>query len=247
MFIILLITTVFGQHITNNFKTPFTSAKDSYKINARPSSSIFKNENELFIREKCNTCCRIVIVSDYNFHKKRLFNENDEDTRFVMDMEFDDISGARNAESNYEQTILLRPLNMNNILQQFEFYSYKMINSFFIPQRVHDIRSGIVKGNKLIIWQKKAPLLESTNNQRFVYIHPYISSFYKNMNNIYTKYQKHFYAPFYTSEHVCYEAVTNEYQRWTGNQQLTVLGENYQIKINSCSNDPKQFFTPIYI
>lgn len=245
--IILMIYMIYAQVITNDFSTSFTSAKNSYRIKAKPSDSIFKNKNELFLRDKCSTCCRVVMVSDYNFNKKQLFESNDEDQRFAMDMEFDDISGTRNAETNYEQTILLRPLNMDNILQQFELYSYKMINSFFIPHRVHDIRSGIKKGNKLIIWQKKPPLDVSTNNQRFVYIHPYKSSYYNNMNEVYTNYQKHFYAPFYTTEPVCYEAVTHNYQRWTGNKYLTVLGENYQIQINACSDNPKQFFTLIYV
>ena len=176
--IILMIYMIYAQVITNDFSTSFTSAKNSYRIKAKPSDSIFKNKNELFLRDKCSTCCRVVMVSDYNFNKKQLFESNDEDQRFAMDMEFDDISGTRNAETNYEQTILLRPLNMDNILQQFELYSYKMINSFFIPHRVHDIRSGIKKGNKLIIWQKKPPLDVSTNNQRFVYIHPYLLGLY---------------------------------------------------------------------
>lgn len=244
---ILLFSPLLAQIITTDFNTPFTSAKNSYRIKSKPSSNIFYNKNELFSRDKCKTCCRTIIVSDYNFNQKRLFKNGDIESRFAMDMEFDDISGIRNAESGYEQTILLRPLNMNNILQQFEFYSYKMINCFFIPQRVHDIRGGIKIGNKLIIWSKKPPLDVNTNNQRFVYIHPYSVNYYNKMDNIYTKYQKHFYAPYYTSNYLCYEAVTNEYQRWTGNNLLRVLSENYQIKINTCSEEPKQFFTLIYI
>lgn len=246
-FIILLLLPTLGQVITDEFNSPFTSAKDSYRIKAKPSSDIFKNTNGLFDRNKCQTCCKTVIVSDFNFVTKQLFTPNDKDQRFALDMEFDDISGVRNAESSFEQTILLRPLNMNNILQQFEFYSYKMINLFFIPQRVHDIRGGIKIGNKLIIWNKKAPLATSTNNQRFVYIHPYHPYYYNSMDSIYTNYQKHFYAPYYTKENVCYEAVTNEFQRWTGNKYLIVIGDRYQVKINKCSNDPKQFFTIINI
>ena len=246
-FIILILTLIQAQVITNDFNSHFTSAKDSYRIKAKPSLSIFKNANELFERNKCQTCCRTIIVSDFNFATKQLFTLNDKDQRYAMDMEFDDISGVRNTESNFEQTILLRPLNMDNILQQFEFYSYKMINLFFIPHRVHDIRGGIKIGNKLIIWEKKQPLAVSTNNQRFVYIHPYNKNCYKHMNEIYTNFQKHFYAPYYTNGNVCYEAVTNEYQKWTGNKYLTVIGKHYQIKINKCSDDPKQIFTIINI
>lgn len=246
-FIIFILTLIQAQIITNDFNSPFTSAKNSYRIKAKPSSNIFKNDNELFDRNKCQTCCRSIIVSDFNFHTNQLFTPEDKHQRFVMDMEFDDISGIRNTESNFEQTILLRPLNKNNILQLFEFYSYKMINLFFIPHRVHDIRGGIKIGNRLIIWKKKEPLAISTNNQRFVYIHPYNKKYYNSMNQIYTNFQKHFYLPFYTTENVCYEAVINEYQRWSGNKHLTVLGNHYQIRINKCSDDPKQIFTIINI
>ena len=246
-FIIFVFISIEAQVITNDFNSYFTSAKNSYRIKSKPSSAIFKNANELFDRNKCQTCCKSVIVSDFNFVTNQLFTPNDRDQRFAMDMEFDDISGIRNTESNFEQMILLRPLNMNNILQSFEFYSYKMINLFFIPHRVHDIRSGIKIGNRLIIWGKKAPLASSTNNQRFVYIHPYNKYYYNSMNSVYTNFQKHFYAPYYTNENVCYEAVINEYQTWTGNKHLTVIGKHYQIKINKCSDNPKQIFTIINI
>lgn len=246
-FIIFTFVLIKAQIITNDFNSHFTSAKDSYRIKSKPSSSIFKNDNEIFIRNKCQTCCKSIIVSDFNFITNQLFTIYDKDQRYAMDMEFDDISGVRNTESNFEQTILLRPLDMNNILQQFEFYSYKMINLFFIPHRVHDIRGGIKIGNKLIIWEKKPPLAASTNNQRFVYIHSYNKNYYNSMDSIYTNFQKHFYAPYYTKDKLCYEAVLNEYQKWTGNKYLTVIGKHYQIKINKCSNDPKQIFTIINI
>lgn len=249
LFLYLLFSVSIAQVVTNNFNVPFTSAKDSYRVQKMPSQDNFRNLNELFNRNKCSTCCRVMFVSDYNFDKGRQFTLEDDrnnDTRYVMDMEFDDISGVRAAEGNYEQTILLRPINKENSLQYFELNAYKMINMFDVPGRVHDIRSGISIGNKLIIWSKKEPLLESTNNQRFVYTYPYQSSYLNGLPEVYKKYQKHFHAPYYTNNDVCYEAVTNGKQTWTGNKHLTVKGKSYQIKINECSDKAEQFFIPIF-
>lgn len=228
-----------------NFDIPFTSEYKSYQVQKSPESGIFINNNELFDRNKCSTCCRVSFVSDYNFNKKRQFEPSDTDQRFAMDMEFDDKRSIRATEGNYEQTILLRPLNPENELQRFELNSYKMINMFASPKRVHDIRSGIVKNNKLIIWKKKAPLLASTNNQRFVYTYPYDKKYY--IDSVYINYPKHFYAPYYLKEPVCYEAYTGAPQTWTGNKNLKVIGDNYQIRINGCSDDPKQIFIPIFV
>jgi galactose-inhibitable lectin light subunit len=233
-----------------DFNIQFTSKYDSYQIQNHPEANVFKDLNQLFDREKCKTCCRVSFVSNYNFDAKRGFTKDDDNRsyrRFAMDMEFDDKRSVRLAEGEYEQCILLRPLNKNNELQWFELNAYKMINSFPIPKRVHDIRSGIKKNNKLIIWKKKPPLNTGTNNQRFVYTYPYGKNYYNINNDIYINYPKHFYAPFYTTEPVCYEAVTNSYQRWTGNKMLTVIDDNYQIQINECKDDPKQEFIPIFI
>lgn len=219
-----------------NFNIPFTSEYDSYQIQNPPEKNIFISENELFQRDKCKTCCKVAFVSNYEFG---------DNNYYAMDMEFDDKRSIRLSEGNYEQCILLRPLNPDNELQHFELNSYKMINMFASPKRVHDIRSGIVKGNKLIIWKKKAPLLESTNNQRFVYTYPYPKKYFK--ESIYINYPKHFYAPYYLTEPVCYEVHLGVQQRWTGNKNLNVIGKNYQIKINSCKNDKIQEFIPIFI
>lgn len=233
-----------------DFTKEFTSDVNSYLIQNSPEKDIYRNENDLFVREKCKTCCRVMFVSEYNFKRKRQFKNEDDlngDIRFAMDMEFDDKRSIRMAEGNYEQCILARPLNKNNELQYFELNSYKMINMFSSPKRVHDIRSGIVVGNKLIIWVKKPALLASTNNQRFTYIYPYDNTYFNKMSDTYINYKKHFTAPYYLTDDVCYEVVTDEYQRWTGNQNLKVKGDNYQIKINKCSNDPKQLFSLVYV
>lgn len=234
-------------HLVNSadFNKEFTSSYESYQIQNPPEKDIFINENELFKRDKCTTCCRVVFVSDYNFDQNKPFEESDKEERYALDMEFDDKRSIRLAEGSYEQCILLRPLNINNELQHFELNSYKMINMFASPKRVHDIRGGISKGNKLIIWKKKEPLLTSTNNQRFVYTYPYKSHYFN--DDVYKNYPKHFYAPYYTSEPVCYEAHIGNQQTWTGNKNLKVLSKNYQIKINSCSNDAKQIFLPIFV
>ena len=245
-----LFSIVFSQVVTSDFNTPFTSTKESYRVQQKPSAETFKNLNELFDRKQCKTCCRVIFVSDHNFKTDKQFTSEDDkrgDTRYAMDMEFDDISGVRETTGDYEQCILLRPLDMSNHLQHFELNAYKMINMFSAPQRVHDIRSGISKGNKLIIWKKKSPLLASTNNQRFTYLFPYQKQYYDKMDSVYTDYKKHFYAPYYTTEKVCYEAHTGTKQTWTGNKKLTVLGTSYQIKIESCKDDSKQLFVPVYV
>ena len=240
----MIVFTLFTLVYSVDFNKPFTSEYHSYQIQKSPESNIFINENELFDRNKCSTCCRVVFVSDYNFKTNQQFN-NEDDTRFAMDMEFDDKRSIRAAEGEYEQTILLRPLNYGNELQHFELNSYKMINMFASPKRVHDIRSGISINNKLIIWKKKAPLAASTNNQRFVYTYPYHKSYYK--DDIYIQYPNHFYAPYYLKEPVCYEVHLGGKQTWTGNKYLRVIGDSYQIKINSCSDNPKQIFIPIFV
>lgn len=230
--LILLFSLVYSA----NFDIPFTSAYNSYQIRKSPEENIFKSENELFIRNKCKSCCKVAFVSNHDFN---------DGNYYAMDMEFDDKRSIRLAEGNYEQCILLRPLNPNNELQHFELNSYKMINMFASPKRVHDIRNGIVKGNKLIIWKKKEPLLVSTNNQRFVYTHPYSKNYYN--DPIYVNYPKHFYAPYYTTEPVCYEVHFGNHQRWTGNKNLNVIGKSYQIKINGCKDSSTQEFVPIFI
>ncbi len=218
---------------------------DNYNIKYTESSSVFKNDNDLFDRHKCSTCCRVMFVSDYEFSDGKIR---------AMDMEFENEKQVRVATGSWEQAILLKPIDMDRELQKFELNSYKMINVFNIPKRVHDIRGGISIGNKLIIWKKKAPLDVGTNNQRFVYHHPY--KFYKYSDEF--KYPRHFQAPYYTKDDVCYEVHLGNPQIWTGNNNENrpkCIGEKYsygydeyQIKIAQCDNsNSKQHFTLVYV
>ena len=219
---------------------------NAYNVEYPGNINLFRGENDLFEREKCQTCCKTMIVSDYDFGGEY----------YTMDMEFATKNQVREHKSDWEQTILLNPIKQNRVLQFFELAAYKMINSFSIPKRVHDIRSGIKLNNKLIIWNKKPPLSVSTNNQRFVYNYPY--SFIKN------DFKKHFQAPFYTDDDVCYEiSFTKQY--WTGNnlnnrptmseyyyengikERYDYNSNEYQIKISKCEkNNIKQQFTLVY-
>jgi galactose-inhibitable lectin light subunit len=229
------------------------SASPKYNVKYPAEADVFYTSNELFKRDKCKTCCKVMFVSEWS--------PNDH-TKYTMDMEFARLDQVREAKSDWEQTILIKPIDMNRKLQQFELYSYKMINPYYLPKRVHDIRSGISIGNKLIIWKKKAPLAEGTNNQRFVYHHPYRSHYYQSSKNGLGDYPKHFQAPYYTKDNVCYEVETANYQRWTGNNlqnrpthsevyEGAVYDYNtneYQIKINKCDNDNvKQRWELVYV
>ena len=85
LFLYLLFGISFGQVLTSDFNTPFTSAKDSYRIQAKANQEDFKRANDLFKRDQCKTCCRVMFVSDYNFKKDRQFTREDDkngDTRF---------------------------------------------------------------------------------------------------------------------------------------------------------------------
>lgn len=219
---------------------------DNYNVKYPAKSDVYKNKNDLFDRHKCSTCCRVMFVSDYKF-------PND-DRYYTMDMEFEHETQVREAVGNWEQTILLKPIDIDRDLQKFELNSYKMLNVFNIPKRVHDIRGGIKLGSKLIIWKKKPALDVGTNNQRFVYHHPYRFSHYKEI----FKYPKHFQAPFYTQSDVCYEVHTGTPQVWTGNSQTNrpkCITEDYQygydeyqIKIAACDEkNEKQQFTLVYV
>lgn len=234
----------------------FTS--NAYVIKYPPESKVFINENELFDREKCQTCCKIMFVSEYNPRTKQKFTPEDDrnqHTRYVMTTEFEDKNDVRKAEGNWEQTIMLRELTIGsndkyeskNNLKYWELAPYKMFISFAIPKRVHDIRGGIKLGSRLIIWKKKEPLAASTNNQRFVYQHPY--KFGKQYNQEFN-YPEHISAPFYTQSDVCYE-LAEDYQIWTGNNDVNcgnLCKTGYQIKINTCNNEnPKQDFKIVFV
>ncbi|EDR24296.1 galactose-inhibitable lectin 35 kDa subunit precursor, putative [Entamoeba dispar SAW760] len=236
-----------------NFGKAFDSSYNSYQVQRYAESGVFSANQENYVRAKCKTCCRVIFASDYNYKTKKQFTNADDvrgDTRYVMDMEFDDKRSVRYYQGQYEQNILLRPLKMGNELQFFEFAPYKMYTSFSIPRRVHDIRGGANRGATLIIWMKKAPLDPGTNNQRFVYVHPYKTEWYLEYSktNKWPSYSKHFYLPF-SSNNLCYQAKSEGQQRstWTGNAHLTTTSTSYQIEAASCvANEPRQIFIPVF-
>ena len=203
------------------------------------------NDNPINIeKNKCSTCCKVLFVSNFNFKTNKLFTDEDDinnHTRYSFNMEFDLIENVRKAEGNYEQAILLRPINVNKDLSYFELYQYKMINSFVIPKRVLDIKGGSKAGSNLIIWKKKDPLLSTTDNQRFVYHYPYD---YQTDDKIY---KKHFYLPFSTSSDLCFEVMNDKFNTWTGNKGLLYSSEVFQIIANNCNiNNPKQIFELVF-
>ena len=233
MMFVLLIACAFAQYKMSESCKSYDSKKtfDACNYNKHGKNagdSPFKTGTELYEREKCTTCCRVLFVSDYNYKTKKRFQPADDkagDTRYTMDQEFDYLQNVRSATGNYEQCILVRPLIAGKPTQYWEFAPYMMYISFNIPKRVHDIRGGANANSKLIIWIKKAPLAEGTNNQRFVYIHPYESDYYpedKQNKHVYTRgksFESHFFIPFQKAALLCYGLVTNtkNLQTWSGN------------------------------
>ena len=204
--LILLITLVYG----------FGPGDDYNTYGLAHEADVFTLSNDLFQRDKCKTCCRIMF---YNEKYDR-----------VMDMEFNDKEKVRSAKQNYEQSILLRPLDNSRNLKYFELAPYKQINVYAIPRRVMDVRSGSAIGNPLIIWQKKPPLDKGTDNQRFTYKYPY---------NDFSLYPKHIID----FNNLCLEA-TDIYKKWAGNKNLVIDGK--QIIAQRCADKPEQEFTIIY-
>ena len=66
-----------------------TLMTDAYVVKYPPESKVYVNENELFDREKCKTCCKVMFVSDYNPRTNKKFGTED-DIRYAMDIEFND-------------------------------------------------------------------------------------------------------------------------------------------------------------
>ncbi|ELP86249.1 galactose-inhibitable lectin 35 kDa subunit precursor, putative [Entamoeba invadens IP1] len=169
--------------------------------------------NELYARSKCTTCCRVIFATPYNYDNNRFFTDDDYKNGigriFVMDMEFDTINQVSAPAGGYEQTIMLRPLVEGRELQYFEFASYKMFTVYVLPRRVHDIRRGSYENNRLIIWSKNPPIegAPGSDNQRFIYVHPYDSSFYTSaVEQNWKEYKQHFFLRYTTGKNkLCYE------------------------------------------
>ena len=270
--LILFTQLALGQRMSkssNDFKKTFYSTFDSYLVQATPEAGVYKAGNELYEREKCTTCCRVLFASEWNYKKNVKFedaHDKEDDPRFVMDMEFDNKLSVRMYAGDYEQNVYLRELKPSNELQYWEFAPYYMYTSFTIPKRVHDIRSSANEGNTLIIWYKKPPLDPGTENQRFIYVHPYPDSYYpekgtaktcnKKYVNNWPTYKKHFYLPIKCNPDLCYQARPKEAPRtdltWTGMKNLqfkkSIDPEGaYQITAEKCvATEPKQMFVPVF-
>ena len=145
--------------------------------------------------------------------------------------------------------MLMRPLTEYKSTQFWEFFSYKMFTSYMIPQRVHDIAGGADLNSRMIIWRKKPPLDAGTNNQRFVYVHPYEPTFYKEGTKE-RKYPRHFYVPFQTKYDLCYgvQKKTESFRYTVGNPEYRFdLVDAFQIIARACNaDDPTQKFIPVY-
>lgn len=270
----------------------FNSSYDSYKMfkfNERPLySSLYHNDNEIFDRNKCKTCCRVIFVSDYNFQLKRQFREKDDEDgfiRYVMDMEFDDLRNVRdpnnynnfyNEYKNYEQNIILRPLDSGNPLQYFEFGEFNMYKPYLIPKRVFDIQGGVKEGRSLILYMNKWGMEDDNGvkNQQFRYVHNYTGLNY--YDSLWKNYPGHFFLPNTTKLMLCFSAEDvewgNRIYKNTGNKDLTPLWHNetdinervekvkndyigvedlekaYQIVSRNCNKyDAKQLFIPVFV
>jgi galactose-inhibitable lectin light subunit len=195
----------------------------------------------LYDRNKCTTCCRVLLVSDWDYECKCSgsdcirgtgcsFNDNNYNheghTYFVMDIEFNDSSKVKSiVGTDHAQMIPLRPLEANRSLQFWELGAYKMINSYVLPKRNQDTRNGPYpeKYTKLIYWLHQPPLSYLSDAQKFYYVYPYPTSYYPyyeeqwlNSNDIKVRWQrfpKHMYV--ITSRdgvtELCYQAGVYKY------------------------------------
>jgi len=198
----------------------------------------YKKDQELFDRNKCATCCKVLIVSDFNFQRQAQFTDQDDRDgfiRYVMDMEFDDRRQLRDPaeqkNSNtffsqidgYQQFILLRPLEEQNELQYFEFAEYNMFNPYVFPRRVHDIfaNGNIFEDRPLIVHINKWGNEDSNGvlNQQFTYVHDY-GKYYDVMRKkgvYWVDNPRHFYLSNTTKQshknyYLCYQA---ESESWS--------------------------------
>lgn len=223
----------------NAFKANYPTFPAPYESN--PKATDYPTNYE---KMKCSTCCKVLFVSNYDIDNNEAFTDTGDvsgHTRYAFNMEFEQINNVRQPKGGYEQTVLLRPLNFNQELSYFELYPYKMINSFVIPKRVLDIKGGSKAGSNLIIWEKKNPLLPTTDNQRFVYNYQY------SFVNSDLKYPKHFHLPFSTASDLCFEVLTNKFNTWEGNKNGYYSSDVYQIIANNCdNNNPKQSFEIVF-
>lgn len=225
-----------------SFDSSYSSYK-MFKFTERNSyDPLFRNDNELFERDKCKTCCRVMFVSDYNPITKKQFTHQDDENgyiRYTMDMEFDDKRSTRdpnnynnfyNEYNGYQQHIVLRPITIGEPLQYFEFSEYDMYKPYLIPRRVFDIQGGVKEGRALILYMNKWGNEDGNGvkNQQFKYVHNYTKlGYYTLINKDWTKYPNHFFLPNTTNQMLCFSFEdrnwNNRVSTNTGNKDLILL------------------------
>ncbi|KAL7719374.1 Galactose-inhibitable lectin 35 kDa subunit [Entamoeba marina] len=235
----LLITFTFSEELPDDYV---------YDNTPEPTDNPWDSSDIKFDKAKCTTCCRVIIVSDYNYVTEAQFTSADDergDTRFALDMEFDDPLDVRGISPGHAQAVLLRPLELSDQMQWWILAPYQQIQVYTIPKRVQQINGGAKQDNRLIIWKRSPPLQSSSDNQKVVYIHPY-KTYPK--NTIQSKYPSHFFLSYYTKTDFCYEAcIPSDWETWPGNRGYPIDKITaYQVKASVCSSDPKQLFTLIY-
>ena len=226
----------------------FYSSYGSYnmfKFTERPEDDKLYKSNtgqELFDRNKCATCCKVMFVSDYNPITKAQFTPEDDKNghiRYTMDMEFDDKRNVRDPNNynkfydeynGYQQHVVLRPMSMEEPLQYFEFGEYDMYNPYLIPRRVFDIQGGVHEGRALILYMNKWGNEDGNGvkNQQFKYVHDYKKlGYYDKIQQDWKNYPGHFFLPNTTKEMLCFSF---EDRTWgtrvstnTGNKNLLLL------------------------
>jgi galactose-inhibitable lectin light subunit len=203
---------------------------------------LFANENELFDRNKCKTCCKVLFVSDYNPITKKQFTQSDDligHIRYTMDMEFDDKRSVRdpnnynnfyNEYNGYQQHVVVRPISIEEPLQYFEFSEYNMYKPYLIPRRVFDIQGGVKEGRALILYMNKWGNEDGNGvkNQQFKYVHDYTKfGYYDKINEDWKNYPNHFFLPNTTNQMLCFSfedrSWNNRVSTNTGNKDLILL------------------------
>lgn len=155
--------------------------------------------NSRYILNKCQSCCRIQILSLYNpitSNHKYNYNNNSE-IYWVIDFQFDDEKIVTTRSGN-ELEFRLRPLevrehNSSFTRQSFTLNNFQMISMFSNSNYVMDFCGSVNINIPLIPWTKKNPSDPSTNNQRFLYIYDNI-----NYSGRGYKYKQTFYVPYKT-------------------------------------------------
>jgi len=177
----------------------YSEGKDYKMFDRIPTDHPETYGETLYDRNKCTTCCRVLLVSDWDYECdcKSLGKENcirdigcsfneesinhEGHTYYVMDIEFNTTDKVKSIKgTDHAQMIPLRALEPNRILQFWELGAYKMINSYVLPKRNQDTRNGPYPNayTKLIYWLHQPPLSYLSDAQKFYYVYPYPQDYY---------------------------------------------------------------------